>query len=306
MKKIISLAICLILMTGMITVTAHAQDDEEKVIRVGWYESTYCYRDQNGERRGIAYEYQRRIAAHTGWNYEYVEDSWPNLLQMLMDGEIDILSDVSYKEERAEHMLYPNLPMGAESYYIYIDASNTEITSNDLETFNGKHIGVNKGSIQESLLQEWAEKNHLSVHIEEMTDEEPDIMSMLAEGAIDAYVSLDSFSAQKQVVPVTKIGASDYYFAVNKSRPDLLTELNSALAAIQDEDPYFNQRMFDQYVNLVNTNAFLPSDLDGWLKGHGAIRVGYLEDYLPFCALDKKTGDLTGALNNFLFMHPYV
>ena len=100
MKRTISLVFCLILMIGMITVTAYAKDDEEKVVRVGWYESTYCYRDQNGERRGIAYEYQSRIAAHTGWNYEYVEDSWPNLMQMLKDGEIDLLSDVSYKEDR--------------------------------------------------------------------------------------------------------------------------------------------------------------------------------------------------------------
>lgn len=86
--------------------------EKQKTVRVGWYESTYCYRDQNGERRGIAYEYQRRIAAHTGWVYEYVEDSWPNLLQMLIDGQIDVLSDVSYKEERAEFMLYPALAMG--------------------------------------------------------------------------------------------------------------------------------------------------------------------------------------------------
>ncbi len=74
---------------------AFAQESREKTVRVGWYESTYCYRDQFGRRRGIAYEYQQKIAAHTGWIYEYVEDSWPNLLQMLMDGKIDLLSDVS-------------------------------------------------------------------------------------------------------------------------------------------------------------------------------------------------------------------
>ena len=80
----------------------YAQEQEQKVVRVGWYESTYCYRDQYGERRGVAYEYQRKIAAHTGWVYEYVEGSWPDLLQMLIDGEIDLMSDTRISGQREQ------------------------------------------------------------------------------------------------------------------------------------------------------------------------------------------------------------
>lgn len=60
-----------------------------KTVRVGWYESPFNMTDQFGRRSGYAYDYQQKIAAYTGWNYEYVEGSWPDLLQMLMDGEID-------------------------------------------------------------------------------------------------------------------------------------------------------------------------------------------------------------------------
>ena len=301
MKKVLAFALCLIIiLSAALPLTARAQGPDQKTVRVGWYESTYCYRDANGERRGIAYEYQRRIAAHTGWTYEYVEDSWPKLLQMLIDGEIDLLSDVSYKEERAELMLFPTLAMGAESYYLYIDSDNTDINPEDLRSLNGKRVGVNKGSFQEGLLRDWTAKNGVSVQIVELTDDEAYFMASLARGELDALVSMDSFGAQERVVPVTKIGASDYYFAVNKKRPDLLTELNAALTAIQDEDPYFNQRMLDQYVNLTRTNAFLTPRLEGWLENHGAIRIGYREDYLPFCASDKQTGELTGALKDWL------
>lgn len=301
MKRALALAICLLMTLCMaLPLTAHAQESEQKLVRVGWYESTYCYRDQYGQRRGIAYEYQRRIAAHTGWTYEYVEDSWPNLMQMLIDGKLDLLSDVSYKEERAALILYPALAMGAESYYIYMDADNTEINPEDLRSMNGKRVGVNKGSFQEGLLRDWMAKNGVSLEIVELTADEGDSMNMLTRGDIDAYVSMDSFGAQERVVPVTKIGASDYYFAVNKARPDLLAELNAALTAIQDEDPYFNQRMFDQYVNLTRTNAFLTPRLESWLESHGAVRVGYWEDYLPFCATDRQTGELNGALKDWL------
>lgn len=300
-KVLIMLTLLLALFVSVVTpLTVLAQESDQKVVRVGWYESTYCYRDQNGERRGIAYEYQRRIAAHTGWTYEYVEDSWPNLLQMLIDGEIDLLSDVSYKKERTEVMLYSFLAMGAESYYIYIDANNKDITSDNLQTLNGKRVGINQGSIQVGLLKEWAEKNGVSLQIIELADNEAYTMEMLAQGELDALVLMDSFGSMERVVPVTKIGASDYYFAVNKNRPDLLAELNSTMSAIQDEDPYFNQRMFDEYVRLTKTNAFLPQHLEDWLSNHGTIRVGYLDNVLPFCSTDKATGTLTGALKDYL------
>ena len=249
-KRTLLLALCIAaVLQTLLPMTAGAANAEQKTVRVGWYESTYCYHDQNGERRGIAYEYQRRVAAHTGWVYEYVEDSWPNLLQMLVNGELDLLSDVSYKEERAEQMLFSASAMGAESYYLYVDADNTRIDPDDLSTLTGKRVGVNKGSYQLGLLRDWAAKNRVSPVVVELTVDEGDAMRMLSRGEIDAYVSLDSFSAQEQMIPVTKIGASAYYFAVNKDRPDLLSELNSAMSALQDEDPYFNQRMFDQYVH---------------------------------------------------------
>ena len=68
MKRCFPLLMCLLLLLGAAApASAYAREAEPKVVRVGWYESTYCYYDQFGERRGIAYEYQRRIAAHTGW-----------------------------------------------------------------------------------------------------------------------------------------------------------------------------------------------------------------------------------------------
>lgn len=197
-------------------------------------------------------------------------------------------------------MLFPALAMGAESYNLYIDANNADITPENLSSLNGKRIGVNKGSFQVGLLRNWAEQNELSVTVVELTDDEAYFMTMLAEGQIDALVSMDSLGAEKRVIPVCNIGSSDYFFAVNKQRPDLLSELNSALSAIQDEDLFYNQKIAEEYISLLRTNAFITPVQESWLEEHGAIRVGYWEDYLPFCATDKKTGALTGALKDYL------
>ena len=57
-----------------------------------------------------------------------MEGSWPDLMQMLVDGKIDLMSDVSYTPEREQKMLFPSLPMGTEEYYLFIAPGNTEIT----------------------------------------------------------------------------------------------------------------------------------------------------------------------------------
>ena len=121
----------------MVPLTAYAQESG-KTVRVGWYESPFNTMDQFGRRSGYAYDYQKKIAAYTGWNYEYVEESWSELLQMLINGEIDLMSDVSYTDERAESMLFSSLRMGAEEYYIFISPDNEDINRDVVSTFNGK------------------------------------------------------------------------------------------------------------------------------------------------------------------------
>ena len=283
-----------------VPVTARADEPEHKVVRVGWFDSSFCYYDDYGRRCGIDYEYQQKISAYTGWTYEYVEDSWPNLFQMLKEGKIDLLSDVSYKPEREEFMSFTDLPMGTESYYIYIDADNRDIVADDPSSLNGKRIGVNKDSIQETFLQEWAEKYKVNLEIVPLTVEEDKSMEMVTEGKIDGYASIFMYESEQRLIPSARIGGSDYYYAVNKKRPDLLAELNMALAEIHDEDPYFNQMITEQRTYDVRTSTTLTPEIEDWIKEHGTIRIGIRDDYLPFCDMDDETGELTGALKDYL------
>jgi diguanylate cyclase (GGDEF)-like protein len=123
---------------------------------------------------------------------------------------------------------------------------------------------------------------------------------MLEDHKLDGYVTVDSFVNPGRAVPMYQVGSSDFYFAVNKDRPDLLKDLNEAMTGIHNENRYFNQQMFDQYITTTGANAFLSSSELGWLSEHGTIRVGYQDDYLAFCATDKTTGKLTGALKDYL------
>lgn len=296
---IATLLLAAIIATLLLPMAAAAAQDDNKVVRVGWFDSSFCYYDQFGRRCGIDYEYHQKISAYTGWTYEYVEDSWPNLLQKLKDGEIDLLSDVSYKPEREQYMYFSDLAMGTEAYYIYIDADNREITADDFSSFNGKKIGVNKDSIQESFLKDWTKKNEVSPKIVPLTCSEDESMELLIKGEIDGLATVYTFDFSKEVIPVSRIGGSDYFYAVNKKRPDLIKELNVAMAAIQDEDPYFNEKISKERIFNSKSKTVLSGQQDDWLKEHGEIRIGYRNGYLPFCDTDDSE-ELTGALKDYL------
>ena len=299
-KRMIVILLSLVMaMFLMVSLTAHAQASR-KTVRVGWYKSPFNTVDQFGRRSGYAYDYQQKIAAYTGWNYEYVEGSWPELLQMLITGKIDLMSDVSYTDERAKSMLFSSLPMGEEVYYIYISPDNKEINRDDLATFNGKKAGVNKGSVQAGLFRKWAEANGVQAELIEMMEGFDESLAMLNRGGIDMYVILDGYIDTRHAVPVCKVGASDFFFAVSKSRPDLLTELNAAMNRIQEGDHNYQQQLYEKYFKAYGYNYYLNREEKNWLSNHGPVRVGYQDNYLSFCAADKKTGELTGALKDYL------
>ena len=300
-KRFTSLLLSAILLSALIfPICAYAEEQApEKTIRVGWHEAPYFIIDENGRRSGYSYEYQWKVAAYTGWDYEYVEGSWSDLLQMLKNGEIDMMSNISYTEERAKDLLYASLPMGTEAYYLFISPDNTEIIAEDFASLDGKTVGVTQNSIQTDLFRDWADKHGIEVNLVEINGPDEESLKML-DTELDAFVTMDVYGDSDSAVPVWKIGSSDFYFAVSKDRPDLLTELDFAMSRIQDENKYYDQELHEKYLRNEENDLYLNLDERVWLFNHGTIRVGYQDNYLAFCASDPETGELTGALKDFL------
>ena len=164
-KRFAALLLSLVLSAAfIIPIGVYAQEENQeqgKVIRVGWHEAPYFITDQHDRRSGYSYEYLRKVASYTGWKYEYVTGSWSDLLQMLKNGEIDLMTNISFTEERAKDLLYTSQPMGTEAYYIFVSPRDTSISSGDYSALNGKTVGVTEGSIQTGM---FGPNTHFMVH----------------------------------------------------------------------------------------------------------------------------------------------
>lgn len=301
MKLIRICALFVMLLPAVFLLLADAVAEEpSKVVRVGWFDSSYNNIDGSGRRTGYSYEYQQKIAAYTGWNYEYVEGNWGQLVQKLINGEIDMLGGVSYTEARANVVQFSSYPMGTEEYYLFINGDKIAEYNEDFSYFNGKKIGVNKQSVQLEFFKEWEKQHNIQTELVELPDGESKSMKLLKDGEIDGFVSVDNYLSVENIVPVVKIGYSDFFFAVSKKRSDILDELNVAMGKIQDENRYYGDELFIKYIRNSRAITYLTHDEQQWLSEHKTIRVGYVDDYLAYCAKDKETEQVTGALKDYL------
>ena len=72
------------------------------------------------------------------------------------------MAGVSYAEGRAQTMLFSDLPMGEEKYYLYANLAAADISVSDLTTLNGKRIGMLPESIPTTQFCEWETRHGLN------------------------------------------------------------------------------------------------------------------------------------------------
>ncbi len=279
---------------------AETDNDEKQsqIIRVGSFEDTFDYVDKNGVRRGYGYELMQALAGYTGWKFEYVKCDWSNCFDKLENGEIDIMGDISYTDERAQRMLFSDEAMGEEKYILYADLADMDIEMSDFKSLDGKRIGVLMGTEPEIMLTQWENKN--GIHTEHVNvNNNDDVEKKLANQEIDCFVSLEeSIWSEQGISSITTIGKSGIYFAINKERSDIKTELDYAMRQLDQESPFFKADLYKKYFTL-DYCQILTGEEKSWLEEHGDIRIGFLNNDPAIFSRDEATEKLTGMLAEY-------
>ena len=158
-------AVVVLLATMAIPSPVYAAGDSKDSIRVGYYENEVF---QEGAREGAvktgyAYEYYRKLSEYTGWKYEYVYGDYGALYQKLLDGDIDLLAGLAWREDRVGLIGYPDTPMGNEVYSLVKHGADQSIDSNPA-TLSGKKIGVLDSALV-GVLNEYLDKNSVKAEV---------------------------------------------------------------------------------------------------------------------------------------------
>ncbi len=302
-KKLLSLSLVVfILASVLLPVSAQAiVDNDVKKVRVGWYQSDMFQEgaSESEPKSGYCYDYLQKVANYASWEYEYVYGGWPELYEMLENGEIDFLGGVSITEERKGLMLFPDSEMGVEDYYLCKRTEDNTISAENRNTLNGKKVGLIYHNLMSEYTEQWIKAQGLDITpVYYKSFEERD--EALENGEIDLKTTtLDNALATDKIREVAKVGTESYYLAVSNSRKDLLEELNDALSTMISIDPYILQSLKYKNYGSALSGKDLSDGESQWLNNHDEIVVGCLDDYLPYSD-QGENGEVQGLVTDAL------
>ncbi len=120
-------------------------------VRIGIYQnSPKVAMSESGHPEGIFVDIIQVIAEEEGWSLKYVPGTWTKCLERLKAGEIDLMPDVAYSEQRGEIFAFHNEPVLSDWFQIYARRGSGIHSLLDL---TGKRVGVLEDSVQEEAFE---------------------------------------------------------------------------------------------------------------------------------------------------------
>ncbi len=237
----------------------------------------------------------RRLQLYTNWEYDYVYGEYGDLYDMLVNGEIDLLTGLAYKEERTEILSYPDLAMG-DTPYVFLKRIEDSSITDDPDSIAGKKIGVVEGAMS-GIVDEYLEKYGIDATQVVFNDLKERDAALLSGDVDITIVEGNGTGAMEGVEAFEEAGASDYFVVVNKSPPDILEDLNAAQAALFTASPKIKTELNDKWFRQNAVSTTLTANERTWLNDHPTFRVGYYATYLPYSATDEN-GNVTGVVRD--------
>ena len=255
---VFSLGFSALLYPGAYTeIQAQDTSDGQEFVKVGFFQfDGYHEQKDNGEKSGYGYELLQFIGAYAGLNFEYVgyENSWEEMQQMLLDGQIDMVTSASKSDTRAELFDFSEHSVGETETILTCKASNTKFEAGVYVTYNGMVVGALPGSTRNDRLNEFA-RNHNFDFTFRYYDSQAALNQALAEGEIDAIISSNLRYLNNETV-LNVIDTSPTYVMVKKGNTALLKKVDMALARLDSYNPSWKSHLYSKYYQSSSKTDF--------------------------------------------------
>ncbi len=263
-RQILVLFVCFILTSSDIPTVSAAETPNNRIVKAGvFYFDGYHMQDSDGVYTGYGIELLNLISQYSHLNFEYVgyDRSWDDMLSMLENGEIDVVTSARKTKQRAETFAF-SLPIERNSTVLSIQKNNAEIRSGDYSTYDGMTVGLLAGSSQNRSLPEFAEENGFTYQTREY-DDPSQLEADLQNGTIDAILTSNlRRSENEKILDTIEI---DYFYAITrKEDQDLLDEINYAINQMNiNEGDWANVLYYKYYGSSdSSSNDYTPRELD--------------------------------------------
>ena len=291
-RRICALILTLIVTIASFDANAFAQQERETV-RIGYFLSEgFQDKAEDGTRSGYSYDYYIEVQNFAKWDYEFIEASYAECLEMLQNGEIDIVNSVVPNAARRATMLFTENSVSSSQSELYAAADNSVLFYGDYAGFDGCTVGILRGSSSAQLL-DCCEQNGFSMTIVEYEDGET-MEQALGDHRVD-MLFCTRVSDDVQAKIVERFPKIEFHYAVNPNRPDIRDTLDDALQKITNDNPEFATNMAEKYmISGVNATSGYTKEEMEYLGTSPIVQVILNADWAPISWQDTDTGAFKG------------
>jgi len=233
-----------------------------QTVHVGFFSFPgYHDMDNTGEKSGYGYDFLQMIAGYANFKYVYVgyQRTWFDMLNMLEDGDIDMLTYAPKIASYEERFDYSEHSIGTTSAILTTSVSSKKFAANEYQPFAGMRVGFIRGTDRSKGFAKYAKQRGITykaVYYSSLSDME----AALKEGTkIDAMVTDDMREMTDEII-IDKFDQRELYVIVKKGNTDLLTEIDEAIKRLNTADPSWELELESKYF-LSDTSSNQPVTL---------------------------------------------
>jgi len=282
------------------TLPVAAQDvPAPKLVKVGW-DNIPGLEDRlpDGTPAGYNYEYLSKIKQYTNWQFEFVFCTWTEMEEKLINGEIDIVGDVAKTPARMQKYNYSELPNGYSRMVMACRKDDNRFGYNDYPAFDGITVATIPSTFRKALLDREAKKHNFTVNYRLYPTEEAMFKGLNNKEADVAIFSNVTTYADYKVL--SEWEPNPFYFIVNKSRSDILQELDIAMRKVENTDIFLQSRLFNKYFsnNEAGIHIAFSRDEMNYLADKPEITVLLSTSNIPISYVEQ--GKAKGVIVDYL------
>lgn len=299
-KKVIGciLIVVFCLISGSVTVYCSqpvSSRQVKRVVKVGYpIQESLTMKDEKGNYYGYMYDYLKELSQYTGWTYEFVEVPNENidtqitkLLEMLQNGEIDMLGSMRHNEQLAKIYDYPTESYGNAYSVLAVLDNNDKLDSYTLGTTKELKVALSRTAVSRNeKWRQYAQNN--GIHYTELYyDDIYKQSEAVRNGEADCWISTD-IGLEEEFRAIARFSADPMYFAVTKGKSEIIHELNKGMEQLNEINPTLIQTLYQKYFEQKSKNVILTEQEKAYIESCDELTVLVLKEQAPIQFLNGE------------------
>lgn len=255
---------------------------------------------REGKYSGYTYEYLMEIAKYTNWKYDFVQlegsidEQLVKMLEMLENGQLDLMGCMAYSEQLAEIYDYPLYNYGTSYYVLCTLGEEAEVTSSNYYMQSLLRVAVhNKNKIRTPILDQFAQMSGFEIE-QVFCDSREEQIEFVRQGKADVLLGKDISAHEKELRSVARFSPTPFYFATTKGNKEIVNELNKALEEISKANPDFSLNLHEKYFSMESGKLTFSKAEQDYMEKKGTLRAVMIGGKPPIQYIDETDGSSRG------------